>query len=285
MPSIAIVTDTDSSLPESVAAEHGIRMVPITINFGDESYRTGTDMDDRRLFERIDQDGKLPTTAAPSPGAFAEAYEDAFSDGADQVLCICVSSEISTTYLSALTARDVMPDRDITVLDSRTVSMIQGFMALDAARSAASDTGIEEIIARAHDIESRSTLYGALSTLKYIAMSGRVGHLAAGMANLLSIKPILAARDGKLEMIEKVRTRKKSWARMIELLIADVGDGDIEYAALLHVDAEDHAAQFYATLRAALPACPAQPLVACLSAGLSVHTGAGLVGAAIVRAS
>ncbi len=116
-------------------------------------------------------------------------------------------------------------------------------------------------------------------------MSGRVGHLAAGMANLLSIKPILAARNGKLEMIEKVRTRKKSWTRMIELLTADVGDSGIEQIALLHVNAEDQAAEFYRMLRTAMPSWPAQPLIASLTAGLSVHTGAGIVGAAIVRAS
>jgi len=284
MPAIAVITDTDSSLPPDVAAEHGIRLVPITVIFGDESFETGVDIDERRMFERIDRDGKLPTTAAPSPGAFVAAYEDAFGAGADQVLCICVSSEISTTYQSALTARDTLPERDITVLDSRTVSMIQGFMALDAAQAAASGAGIADIIARAQAVEGRSTLYGALSTLKYIAMSGRVGHLAAGMANLLNIKPILAPRDGKLEMIEKVRTRKKAWNRMIELLTLDIGAGGIEQVALLHVTAEDQAAEFYGMLRAALPACPEEPLVASLTAGLSVHTGAGIVGAAIVKA-
>ena len=96
MPSVAVITDTDSSIPERLAAEHNIRLVPIAINFGQESLRSGVDIDERRLFERIDEDGKLPTTAAPSPGAFVEAYQAAFDDGADQVLCICVSSEISS---------------------------------------------------------------------------------------------------------------------------------------------------------------------------------------------
>jgi len=206
MSSIAVVTDTDSSLPVDVAAEHGIRLVPITINFGQESFTTGVDIDDPRLFERVDQEGKLPTTAAPSPGAFAEAYKAAFDSGADQVLCICVSSEISTTYQAALNGRDLMPDRDITVLDSRTLSMIQGFMALEAAQAATAGASMEEIVARAQNIRSRSTLYGALSTLKYIAMSGRIGYLAAGMANLLDLKPILAPRNGKSVLLSCTST-------------------------------------------------------------------------------
>jgi DegV family protein with EDD domain len=283
MSSIAVITDTDSSLPADVAAKHGIRLVPITINFGEQSFTTGIDIDDLALFERIDREDRLPTTAAPSPGAFAEAYKAAFAAGAGQVLCICVSSEISTTYQAALTARELLPQEDITVVDSRSLSMIQGFMALEAAKDAKAGATIGDIVTHITDVESHSTLYGALSTLKYIAMSGRVGHLAAGMANLLSIKPILAPQAGKLEMLEKVRTRKRAWARMIELLVADVDDSGIDAFALLHVNAKEEAFEFREQLQAVLPTQLPDPIVATLTPGLSVHTGAGIVGAALVK--
>jgi len=130
---IAIITDSDASLPPALASQYGIRQVPITIHFGSESYTTGVDIDDALVFEKIDRLNKLPTTSAPSPGAFALAYEEAFSAGAQSVICICVSSKVSATYAAALTARGQFPARDISVIDSLTLSMGQGFMALAAA--------------------------------------------------------------------------------------------------------------------------------------------------------
>jgi DegV family protein with EDD domain len=112
-------------------------------------------------------------------------------------------------------------------------------------------------------------------------MSGRVGHLAAGMASLLNIKPVLSIQDGKLEMLEKVRTRKKSWSRTVELIQAAVGDKPVERMAVIHVAVPEAAREFESLLRDSL-ACPEEILIAELTAGLSVHSGAGMVGAGVV---
>src|SRR5512133_3806079 len=109
MTKIAVITDTDSSLPAQIADQHGIRQVPITIHFDDESFTTGLDIDDASLFEKIDRRNRLPTTSAPAPHAFAQAFEEAFTAGADAVVCICVSSKISATYNAAQTACDSFP--------------------------------------------------------------------------------------------------------------------------------------------------------------------------------
>jgi DegV family protein with EDD domain len=283
MPSIAIVTDTDASLPDDVAAQYSIRQVPIAVNFGDKTLLTGVDINDRSLFERVDREGELPTTSAPAPGDFLSAFQAAFDEGADQVICLAVSSEVSGTYDAARTARDLLLDRDITVVDTQSISMGQGFMAMEAAEAARSGASKEAIVACALDVGQRTCLFAALSTLKYLAMSGRVGHLTAGMASLLSIKPILTLEDGELQMLERVRTRRKAWSRVIELTEADLTGCPAERMAVVHVDALTEARQFEEQLRARL-VCPETIITAELTPGLSVHTGAGVVGVAAVAA-
>ena len=281
MPKIAIVTDTDASLPLNLAEQHNITQVPINVLFGEESYRDVFDITSAATFARIDRDGKLPTTSAPSPGQFAEAYQAAFDAGADSVLCFTVSGEVSATYAAAVAARDMYPNRDITVVDTRSLSLGQGLMVLAAAEAVAGGSSVDEAAALAMDVGQRSRLFAALPTLKYLAMSGRVGHLAAGMAGLLSIKPILTIRDGKLDLLERIRTQKKSWERVVELCVEAVDGRQIERMAMIHVNAPDDAKQLEAMLRNALN-CPAEVLIGAMNPGLSIHAGAGLVGVVFV---
>jgi DegV family protein with EDD domain len=279
----AVITDTDASLPPALAASQGIGLVPILIQFGAESFKSDFELDDAQLFARIDAEGKLPTTAAPSPGEFVAAFQEAFAQGAEAVLCFCVSSVVSGTYNAACVARDSLPGREITVVDTRQISAPQGFMALAAAEALAAGATREQALARAQDVSARAHLYGALATLRYLAMSGRVGQLAAGMATLLNIKPILTVRDGKLDMLEKVRTRSRAWERLVTLLQADLKGRAPERMAVMHVAALADANEFVALLRRSLP-CPPEIPVVPLSPGLSVHTGAGMVGVTVVEA-
>ena len=277
MSPIAIITDTDASLPADVAERYGIEQVSINVHFGEETVATGTEINDAQLFARVDREGKLPTTSAPSPGQFSVAFQRALDEGAEQIVCLCVSSEVSATYGAAVVARDTILDADITVVDTKSLTMGQGFMVLAAAEAAATGASVDEIVAQALDVGQRIHVYAALSTVKYMAMSGRIGSLAAGMATLLNVKPILAVQDGKLDLLERVRTQKKSWARVIELTAEAVGEQPIERMAIVHSNAADEASLFGEQASERLP-CPEDVIMAELTPGLSVHSGAGLVG-------
>ncbi len=283
MSRLAIITDTDSSLPLDLAQKHGIVQVPIIIQFGEESFKDVYEIHNDTLFPRIDREGKLPTTAAPAPGQFAEAFKSAFAAGAEEILCLDISSEMSATYASARQAAEMFPGKRIEVMDSRSLALGQGYMAIAAAEVTAQGGTLEEARAAAEDIRQRTYLFGALATLKYIAMSGRVSHLAAGMAGLLDIKPILSLQNGKLSLLEKIRTQGKAWARAIELSVEAAGGRGIEKMCILNVNSQDAARQFEEQLRAALP-CPDEILHADMNPGLSVHTGAGTLAVVFVVA-
>lgn len=276
MARIAIITDTDSSLPGELAKQYGIVQVPIIIQFGEESIKDVYEIDNDTIFARIDREGKLPTTAAPSPGQFVEAFKAAFDSGADSILCLNISSEMSATYASARQAAELLPGKRIEVMDTRSLAMGQGYMVIAAAEVVAKGGTIEDAIAAAEDVGSRAYLFGALTTLKYIAMSGRVSALAAGMAGLLDIKPILSPKNGKLELLEKIRTQSKSWNRTIELVIERAAGRKIEKMAILNVKCPESAKQFETLIRAAVP-CPVEITQAGVNPGLSTHTGAGMV--------
>ncbi|MCD6401152.1 MAG: DegV family protein [Anaerolineales bacterium] len=278
---IAIITDTDSSLSPELAAQYQVRQVPIAIHFGNETFETWEDIDDQHLFERIDKEGVIPKTSAPSPGMFVEAYKEAFDNGADEILCFTVSSGVSATYNSAMTAIEQFPDREITVIDTKSLTMGQGFMVLEAAQMRDKDATREEILAAAEAIRDRTHLFFALPTLKYLAMSGRVGQLTAGMATILNIKPILTVRDGKLDMLERVRTKRKSWARVVELCEQTLDGGEIEQMAMIHVNAPNEARELEALIRDKM-LCPETSYLLDLTPGLSVHGGNGLAGIAFV---
>jgi DegV family protein with EDD domain len=283
MPHTAIITDTDSSLPLELAKKYNIVQIPILIQFGDESFRDVYDIDNDAIFARIDREGKLPTTAAPSPGQFVEAFQQAFDSGADSVLCLNISSETSATFASAHQAAGMLPGKRIEVVDTRSLAMGQGYMVLAAAEAVLKGASIEEALVAAEDVRSRTYLFGALATLKYIAMSGRVSHLAAGMAGLLDIKPVLTIQNGKLELLEKVRTQNKAWNRAIELSVEKAAGRKIEKMSILNVKAPEAAHQFESLLRLALT-CPDEITFADITPGLSIHTGAGMVAVVFVTA-
>jgi DegV family protein with EDD domain len=283
MSKIAFITDTNSSIPKELSDDLGIVQVPIHIMFGEETYITGKDIDDTKLFGIIDERQLLPTTAAPSPGAFHQAFQQAFDEGADQIICICCSSKVSATFDSATMAAGEFPGKDISVVDSLQLCLGEGFQVLAAVEAAKEGASKDEILAMIEDLKSRLHVYAALPTLKYLAMGGRMGKLAAGVADTFNIKPVLTTIDGKLDLLEKVRTWRKARVRLVNLGIESTKGAEITQLAMIHVNNPDGAMELYEMLKDSLE-LPSEPLLAEFTPGLSVHAGSGVIGFVMVTA-
>ena len=283
MKKIAIVTDTNASLPKEIIKKYQIIEVPINIQFGEESYTTGVNIDDTRLFRMIDERKVVPSTAAPSPSAFEEAYQFGFDHGAEKILCICCSSEMSATFQAAVMAKAHFAGSDIHVVDSQQISLAEGFQVIAAAEAIAEGKTIPEILEMIASIQNRMVVYGALPTLRYLAMGGRMGKLAAGFGETLEIKPILTSRGGKLDLLEKVRTWKKAKQRLVELGVSNAKDAAVERVGLIHVNNQEGVLALYEDLKAAL-GISLDPMVTEFTPGLSVHTGAGVIAYVLVLA-
>lgn len=273
----AIITDTDSSLPPELAAQYGIHQVPIGINFKDESYISGLTIDDRLLFDIVDRKNQLPTTSAPNPEAYIDIYRSAFTLGAQSIVCICVSGQVSSTYSSAVKACEAFPGREIHVVDSLQLSMAQGYMVLAAAEAASRSASVDEIIATVSDTGKKVHTFAILSTLKYLILGGRVGKLAGNLANAFEIKPTLTIRHGELVILEKNRTQNKAVKRLLGHLVKLSTEKCIERLSIIHVNELQGAAEMESLIRETLT-CPQNIPIVELTPGLSVHTGSGLVG-------
>lgn len=210
MARVRIVTDSACDLSDQLADENGIVIVPLSIRFGDEELVDRRDLSAAEFWKRCATSPTLPETSAPPPGAFQSAYEAAREDGYDAVVCVTISAELSSgTYQSATTAALALGGFDVRVVDTRTVTMGQGLVALAVAEAAAAGADAAEIARLAADVAGRTHVYGAIDTLEHLQRGGRIGAARAMLGSMLSIKPIVQVTDGVVAEESKQRTRSR----------------------------------------------------------------------------
>jgi len=274
---VAIFTDSASDLDPAQAAAAGIGIVPLLVNFGSQSFKAGVELSTSDFWARmVAPDAPFPTTAASSPGEFKEAYEAAFASGADAIVSIHVAGTLSATIKSAQIARDMLPDREIHVIDSLGASMAEGILATMAVELAAEGRAAAEI---AEILEARApdmVMYVALETLEYLRKGGRISGAQAAIGTLLSVKPIIVVKHGVVETGDRVRTRSKARERLIEM----VCERPIERLAILHSLSPD-VEVFRTELLSRIPDAPAveDVPIALVGASIGPHLGPGCVGA------
>jgi len=278
---VAIVTDSAADIDPEVADAAGVVVVPLIVSFGRDSYRAGVELSTEAFWERmVAPDAPFPTTAASSPGVFKDAFEAAFTGGAEAVVCITVGSKLSGTHKSAQVALELLPEREIHLVDSKSASMGEGLLVLLAAELAATGVPADGI---ARTIEGRADdilVVVCLDTLEYLKKGGRISGPQAAIGSLLGIKPIISVDDGVVDTVDKVRTRTKARARAIDFIMAD----PVERLSVLHTISPDVDA-FRAELMARAPGGidPARVSTELVGSSVGPHLGPGAVGAAVLR--
>ena len=270
---IKIVSDSTADVPKALLERHDIRLVPINIQFEQETYQEGIDLDRPTFFQKLE--ACMPTSSQPSPGQFVEIYKPLAEQG-HSILTIVVTSKHSGTYQSALLAKSMLPDANIEVFDSLSISLGTGYQVLAAARAAEEGKSMEEILQLLQGIRSRTYLYFTPATLRYLQRSGRVGKLAGALGSLLKVTPVIKVEDGVLEAFEKVRTRGKALDRLVELTAQAVGTTEPVKLAVIHAEAHDEAQALRARLEKKFN-CNEMHVVD-LACSLTVHGGPGIIG-------
>jgi DegV family protein with EDD domain len=219
---VRIVTDSTSDIPLEQARELGVTVVPLTIFFGEQAYLDGVELDNAGFYQKLQSSPVLPRTSQPSPASFQQAFLQLIDEGADAIISVNISSKLSGTYQSACTARDTLPDTvkkiPIVVIDSESISLGLGMVVLQAAQEALQGVGLDEIEAHIRNQVSRIRILCVLDTLEYLRRGGRIGGAKALIGNMLSVKPILALKNGAIVPVEQPRTRNKAYARMAQLV-------------------------------------------------------------------
>jgi DegV family protein with EDD domain len=278
MTRVAFVTDSASDLDPARAAADGIRIVPLSVTFGDESFRAGVDLTTEEFWTRMTApDAPFPKTAAASPGEFKAIYDEVFADGADAIVSIHVAGTLSGAIKSAEVARGLLPDREIHIVDSNGASMAEGILAYMGREMAAMGVSAEEIARVLSDRASDLRMYVSLETLEYLRKGGRISGAQAAIGTFLSVKPIIAVEDGKVETADRPRTRSKSRERCIELICAR----PIERVAILHTMAPD-VDEFRDEVIRRAGVDPSTVMVSLVGPSVGPHLGPGCVGAAVL---
>lgn len=275
---IRIVTDSACDLPESVVAEYGIAVVPLYINFGDESYLDGVELSREEFYKRLPDCDPPPKTAIPGPQRFLQVYEEMAAEGATEILSIHISVSLSAIVNAAHLGAREMKAVPVNVFDSRQLSLGTGFLVMTAAKAAIEGHSMDEIIALLEEQISRTHVFAALDTLEFLRRSGRMSWAVASLGSLLRVKPLLRMYDGE-PTAGRVRTRKRAIQRLVSWLSGLV---PLEKAALVHTHAPDRAEDLRQRVQHLLPEgeVPSVDITPVIGA----HIGPGAVGFACITA-
>lgn len=273
---IAVVTDSTADLPDDLAQAKDIQVVRNLILIDGQSYEDGKGISREEFYRRLPQLKESPSTGTASSGTYIELYRRLLDAGAEAVISLHTSAQLSG-ILNAVSGAAHEFGKRVIIQDSESTSMGLGFQVLAAAEAAGRDLMLDEVLAHIADVRRRVRVVAMLDTLEYVRRSGRVSWAKARLGGLLQVKPFVEVRDGgKVQSVGEARTRSKGIARLEEILR---GLGGLERLAVLHTNAEADARQVLANIH---PDLPTEPLVINITSVIGTHIGPNALGFAAV---
>jgi DegV family protein with EDD domain len=274
---VAIVTDGISSMTQEMAREHGIHMLPIYVMFGTDSYLDGVDLDSAKFYSLLRGNKDLPTTSQPTIMDFVKVYRE-LAPQYEAIVSIHASKKVSATIDSARAAAKEVTEVPIHVIDTQTLTLAQGQVAIAAARAADEGQSAEEIVQLVQDLAPKTNVIFTVETLEYLRKGGRIGAATALLGSALRVKPLLHIDDGQVAPLEKPRTRKKAVGRLLDLVEERVGTSGSISAAVLHCDVPQDAQRLAEQISARFNC--AELVTADAGPVIGTHAGPGTLGIA-----
>ena len=282
MSKIAVVTDSTTYLPSDLVKKYNISVAPQVLIWGDQVYKDGVDIQSQEFFSRLKTTKVMPTTSQVAVISFQEIFQNLVNSGYDEILAILVSSKLSGTVQSASQARDMMGlTRDkVHIVDSQSVAMALGFQALAVARAVEDGASLNDAIALAERSHENTGVFFAVDTLEFLHRGGRIGSAQRFLGTMLNMKPILAIQNGRVEGIERIRTKSKAHDRVLELVLEKTKGKSPIRLATLHANAADDAKALL--VRAEQELKPIESIFTEVSPTVGTHAGPGTVGLAFM---
>jgi DegV family protein with EDD domain len=277
----ALVTDSTAYVPAELVQKHNISVVPLILVWGDEMFEDGVDILPKEFYTRLKTAKVMPSTSQATPAKMQAIFQSLVDQGMD-VLGMFISSKLSGTMQSAMQAKDTMGSagEKVTLVDSQCTSMALGFQVLAAARAMDAGASLQECAAIAEKAHEKAGLFFAVDTLEFLHRGGRIGGAQRFIGSALNLKPILALKDGRVEGVERIRTKGKAQDRILELVSEKVkGKSNIRLATV-HANAAEDAKILLDRASQALN--PSETFVTDLSPVVGTHAGPGTVGLAFM---
>lgn len=280
MAKVALVTDSTTNLPKELTKGYDIHVVPSLVIWAGEELRDGFDIQPTDFYKRLVGAADMPTTSQPSPAAFKDMFEKLKGEGFTDVLCLCVSAKLSGTIASAEQAKALVSGINVEVVDGRSASLGTGWPLLEAAKAAKAGKSLKECVEIAKKAGTFTGVLLMVDTLEFLHRGGRIGGGARFLGTALNLKPILEIQDGKLEAVERVRTKSKALDRLVELAGERIAGRTPVLLGVLHANAPEEAKTLLE--QASKEFKPTQTALADVSPAVGTHTGPGTLGIAFM---
>ena len=281
MSKIAVVTDSTTYLPPDLVSKYSISVAPQVLIWGDQTYKDGVEISSNEFFTRLKTAKVMPSTSQVAVVSFQEIFEDLVSKG-NEVVALLVSSRLSGTIQSAMQAKELMGSAGdkVHVVDSQSVAMALGFQVLAVARALENGASLKEAIALAEKSQEYTGVVFAVDTLEFLHRGGRIGGAQRFLGTMLNMKPILAIQDGRVEGVDRIRTKGKAHDRVLELVTEKIAGRTPVRLATLHANAAEDAKALLSRAEQAFK--PVESLFTEVSPTVGTHAGPGTVGLAFM---